>query len=156
MQENEIRRGRINSEKEKQREQELWSGINEFHLEGISVKWQLLSSAFTAVLEKLIGGGWRRKISPLSCHRLMCQFVRVYAEPESSVQIPSGTGRKETLACQKAIIHKDGASSGVVGLHVALPPHSGFAESHLMNVAQGFNNGLVLRWSFALLQCRIF
>lgn len=62
MQEKEIKRSRINSEKEKQREHELGSGINEFHLEGISVKWQLLSRAFTAVLEKLIGGGWCRKI----------------------------------------------------------------------------------------------
>lgn len=61
MQEKEIKRGRINSEKEKQREQELGSGINEFHLEGICVKWQLLSSAFTAVLGK---ADWRRKICP--------------------------------------------------------------------------------------------
>lgn len=52
MQDKEVKRGRINPEKENQREQELGSGINEFHLQGISVKWQLLSSAFTAVLGK--------------------------------------------------------------------------------------------------------
>lgn len=51
MREKEIKRGRLNSE-EKQREHELGSGIHEFHLEGITVKLQLLSSAFTAVLGK--------------------------------------------------------------------------------------------------------
>lgn len=48
--------------REKQREQELGSGINEFYLEGISVKWQLLSS----VLGK---ADWQRKIC-LCTHRL--------------------------------------------------------------------------------------
>lgn len=53
---------RKNSDKEKHREQELGSGINEFYLEGISVKWQLLSS----VLGK---ADWQRKIC-LCTHRL--------------------------------------------------------------------------------------
>lgn len=47
-----IERSRINSEKTKQREQEVGSGIKEFHVEDISVNWQLLSRAFTAVLGK--------------------------------------------------------------------------------------------------------
>lgn len=51
--EKEIKRGRINSEEENRREQELGGGINEFHLEGIGVKWQLLS-----------GADWQRKICP--------------------------------------------------------------------------------------------
>ena len=75
MREKEMKRGRINSEKEKLREQELVSGINEFHLEGISVKWQLLSSAFTAVLGK---ADWWRKICPYT-HGLLQVDVSVRA-----------------------------------------------------------------------------
>lgn len=37
-------------ERKRARARELGSGINEFHLQGIRVKWQLLSTAFTSVL----------------------------------------------------------------------------------------------------------
>lgn len=81
---------------------------------------------------------------PMGSHRLMCQFVHVHADAESSVQIPSGTDRKEILlAFQKQIMHKDSASSGV-GLCITLPSQFGFAESYLMHAAKGFNNGWVV------------
>lgn len=77
--EKEIKRGRINSEEEKRREQELGSGINEFHLEGIGVKWQLLSSAFTAVLGE---ADWHRKI---------CQHTHRRPQVDVSVCACAGT-----------------------------------------------------------------
>lgn len=84
-----IERSRINSEKTKQREQEVGSGIKEFHVEDISVNWQLLSRAFTAVLGK---ADWQRQICPYT-HRLTCQFVHVQAHLDFSLHFPSGTDR---------------------------------------------------------------
>lgn len=84
-----MERNRINSEGTKQREQEVGSEIKEFHVEDISVKWQLLSRAFTAVLGK---ADWQRQICPYT-YRLTCQFVHVQADLEFSLHFPSGTSR---------------------------------------------------------------
>ena len=100
-------------------------------------------------LEKLIGGGWRRKIcpyTPTGSRSLACQIMHVYAGPESFVQIPPGSGRKKTVLAlpkkksKQTIIHKDGGRAGVC---ISLPPHFAPAEPSLMNVAKGFTNSLV-------------
>lgn len=147
-----IQRGIINSETEKQREQELGSGINEFHPEGIIVKWQLLPSAFTAILAK---DDWQRKICPYT-HGLPQVDVSVCARVRKCWVLPAGADRKQILlAFQKQIIYKDNASSGV-GLCITLPTHFGFAQSYLIHAAKGFSNGLFVRWIVMQLQWFIF
>lgn len=46
----------MNSDEDQRGEQEWLRGINEFHLEGSSVKWQLLSASSLA--------DWQNKICP--------------------------------------------------------------------------------------------
>lgn len=96
--EDEIKRGRKYSQNEGWEDQEFGSGISGFHLEGMSVKWQLLSTS-RAVVGK--ADWWKLALEKhfhiaAGSNTFACQILHVCAGLESSAQIPAGTGRQET------------------------------------------------------------
>lgn len=92
MQERGIKRGRINSEEDKQGKQEFVRGIKWFHLEGINVKWQLFlvfykligRENYAHVQQQWAAAGWG--VSMYLCVQLMsCLFESLLALLDSTI-----------------------------------------------------------------------